>query len=101
MKLCRIVPALDGRMRQFRERMSDEGRVNTAFAIKLLLKGKNHQGLVDVIAQQANASLSPCPELRRDIINRGNPALLHLPGHTPVERRGIDNDGEIRLAPVR
>src|SRR5579864_1282174 len=101
MKLCRIVPALDCRMRQFRERMADEGRVHTALAIKLLLKGKNHQGFVDVIAQQAHTSLSPGPELRCYIIDRGNAALFHLARDTPVECRGVDNDDEIRLALVR
>src|ERR1700686_5569295 len=98
MKLCRIVIAQDGRVRQFRQGMADESRVNPALAIKLLLKRKNHQSLVDVVAQQAHASLSPCPELRRHIIDRRNAALLHLTGNPPVERRGIDNDGEIRLA---
>src|ERR1700686_3037741 len=101
MKLCRIVTTLDGRVRQFRQGMADERRVHATLAIKLLLKRKNHQSLVDVVAQQAHASLSPSPELRRHIIDRRNPALFHLARDTPVERRRIDNDGEVRLALVR
>src|ERR1700687_1309542 len=101
MKLCRIVTRLDGRVRQFRQWMADEGRVHATLAIKLLLKGKDHQGFVDVVAQPAHASLSPGPELRRHVIDRRNAALLHLPGDTPVECRGINNNGQIRLALVR
>src|ERR1700687_1222808 len=97
MKLCRIVTTVDGRVRQFRQGMADESRVNPALAIKLLLKRKNHQSLVDVVAQQAHASLSPCPELRRHVIDRGNDAPFHLPGNPPVECRRIDNDGKIWL----
>src|SRR6202162_3104067 len=101
MKPCSIVTTLDGRVRQFRQRMAHESRVHATLAIKLLLKRKNHQSLVDVVAQQAHASLSPSPELRRHIIDRRNAALFHLARDTPVERRGINNDGEVRLAFVR
>src|ERR1700687_525082 len=101
MKLCSIVTTVDGRVRQFRQRMAHESRVHAALAIKLLFKRENHQSLVDVVAQQAHASLSPSPELRRHIIDRGNPALFHLARDTPVECRGINNDGEVGLAFVR
>ena len=78
--------------------MSDEGRVDSPFAIELLLKRKNHQRFIDVVAEQPHPSLSPCPELRRNVINHGNAALLHLPRDSPVERGRVDDDGEIGFA---
>ncbi len=100
MKLCGVVVALDGRVRQVGQGMADEGRVDSAVAIELFFEGKNHQRLVDVVAQQAHASLAPRPELRRDVVDHGNAALLHLPRHAPVEGGRVDDDGEIGLALV-
>src|SRR5579862_7349808 len=80
--------------------MSDEGRVHPAIAIELLLEGKNHQSLVDVVTDQPHATLPPRPELRGDIVDRRDAAPLHLPRDAPVERRGIDDDSQIRLALV-
>jgi hypothetical protein len=48
----------------------------------------------------ANASLAPGPELRGDIVDRWDPTLLHLAGDAPVERGGVDDDGDVRLALV-
>src|ERR1700721_954655 len=80
--------------------MTDEGRVHSTVAIELFFKRKNHQRFIDVVAQQTHASLAPGPELRRNVIHHWNAAPLHLPRHAPVEGRRVDDDGEIRLAPV-
>src|SRR5579872_6301841 len=80
--------------------MAHKRRIHAAFSIELLFEGKDHQRLVDVIPQQTYAPLPPGPELRRYVINRWDVASLHLSRHPPVERRRIDHDGEIRLAPI-
>src|SRR5580700_5347037 len=80
--------------------MADERRIDSTIAVKLLFKGKNHQRLVDVVTNKAHAPLAPRPELRRDIVDDRDAALLHLPRDAPVERRRIDHDCEIRLALV-
>src|ERR1700683_1312335 len=80
--------------------MADERRIHSPIAVKLFFKGKNNQRFVDVVTDQAHAPLSPSPELRRDIVDDRNAALLHLPRDAPVERRGIDDDCKIRLALV-
>ena len=81
--------------------MSNEGRIHPALSIELLFEREDDKRFIDVIAQQAHAPLPPRPELWRDIVHGGNAALLHLPGNAPVERRRVDDDGEIGLAPVR
>ncbi len=78
--------------------MADEGRIHSAVAVELFFKGKDHQRFVDVVADEAHASLAPCPELRCDVVDHRNAALLHLPGYAPVEGRRVDHDGEIGLA---
>src|SRR5580704_11014125 len=80
--------------------MADKSSVYSTLSIELLLKRKNHQRLVDVIPQQTYAPLSPCPELRCNIIDNGNAALLHLPRHPPVKCRRVDHDGEVGPASV-
>src|SRR5258708_3079012 len=80
--------------------MADERRIHPAITVELFLKGKYHQRFVDIVAQQAHASLTPRPELRRDVVHHRNTALLHLPRYTPVEGGRVDDDGEIGLAPV-
>src|ERR1700680_127857 len=80
--------------------MPHKTRVHSPLAIELLFKRKYNQRLVDVIAQQPHPSLTPGPELRRDVIDHRNTALLHLPGHAPVKRRRINHDGEIRFSLV-
>src|SRR5579862_9964747 len=80
--------------------MPHERRVHAPVAIELLFEGKNDQRLVDVITQKPHSPLAPCPELRRDIVDRRYATLLHLAGHAPIERGRVDHDGEIRLATV-
>src|ERR1700733_6308367 len=80
--------------------MADEGRVDSAVVVELFFKGKDHQRFVDIVADKADASLAPRPELRRDVVDHGDAPLLHLPGYAPVERRGVDHDREIGLALV-
>src|SRR5271156_3746774 len=80
--------------------MADESRIHSTVAIKLFFKGKDHQRFVDIVADQADASLAPCPELRRNVVDHGNAALLHLPRYAPVEGGRVDHDGEIGFATV-
>src|SRR5579862_6849871 len=80
--------------------MAHERSVDATFAVKLFFEREDDQRLVDVVADQPDASLPPRPELGRDVIHGWNAALLHLPGHSPVERGGVDDNGEVRLAAV-
>src|ERR1700758_3199024 len=80
--------------------MAHERSIHSAVAIELLFEGEDDQRLIDVVADQADASLPPRPELRSDVIHGGDAALLHLAGDPPVERRRVDDDGKIRLASV-
>src|SRR5215470_13864875 len=80
--------------------MSDEGRVHASVAVELFFEGKNYKCFVDVVAEQAHASLPPGPELRGDVIDGGNTSFFHLPSYAPVEGRGVDDDGEVGLAAV-
>src|SRR4029077_7794580 len=92
------VLALDGWAPQVSQRMTDEGRINPAIAVKLLFKGKDHKRLRDIFPQQANSPLAPRPELRRNIIDNRNAALMHSPCNTPVERGRVDYDGKLGLS---
>src|SRR5580704_210024 len=80
--------------------MADKSSVYSTLSIELLFKRKNHQRLIDIVPQQAHAPLSPCPELRSNIIDNGNATLLHLPRHPPVKCRRVDHDGEVGPASV-
>src|SRR5579862_2306782 len=80
--------------------MADEGRVHTAVTVELFFKRKNHQRFGDVIAQQANASLSPRPKLGGNVIGHGNSALVHFAGDAPIESGRVDDDGEVGFAAV-
>ena len=82
------------------ERMADKSGIDAAIPIELLFEGKDHQGFVDILSQQAYPSLAPRPELRANIIDDGNAAFVHLAGNPPVERGRVDNDGQIGLALV-
>ena len=93
-----IVEAFDGRAWQIGQGMADEGRIDAAFAKEMLFEGKDHERFGDVFAEQADPSLAPRPELRGDVIDRGDAALFHLAGDPPVEGGSIDDDGEIGFA---
>src|SRR5579863_6064088 len=80
--------------------MADEGSIHAAVAVKLFFKWKDDESFVDVIAQQADASLAPRPELWRNVVDNRDAELLHLAGDAPVESWRIDDDGKIRLTPI-
>src|SRR5579863_8061280 len=80
--------------------MAHEGRVNTAVAVELFFEGKDHERFVDIVADEPHPPLPPRPELRRNVVDGGNAALFHLPRHTPVEGRRVDDDGEVGAAAV-
>src|SRR3979490_1315428 len=74
--------------------MSDKRRIHPVNAIEIFFEGKDHERLVDVLAEQFHASLAPCPELRTDVVDDRDAALVHLASYAPVEGRGVDDDGE-------
>jgi hypothetical protein len=74
--------------------MADEGGIDSTLAVELFFKRKDDQRFVDVLAEEADSPLAPRPELRSHVVDHGNAALLHLPGHAPVEGRRVDHDGE-------
>ena len=80
--------------------MADEDRIHSAVAVKLFFKRKNDESLVDVIAQQADASLAPRPELWRNVVDNRDAALFHLAGDAPIEGWRIDDDSEIGHTPA-
>src|ERR1700733_680401 len=82
------------------ERISNEGRIHATITIELFFERENYQSFVDIFAQQADASLAPGPELRANVIDDGDAALMHLASYAPVEGRGIDDDGKSWMPPV-
>src|SRR5882724_5165941 len=74
--------------------MSDKRRIHAVNAVEILLEGKDHKCLVDVLAEQLHSSLPPRPELRTDVVHHRNAALAHLAGHTPIKCGRVDDDGE-------
>src|SRR5258708_5275509 len=80
--------------------MPDEFGIHSPIAIELFFERENDQCLVHVLAKKLYATLSPCPELRTDIIDHRNTAFLHLAGDTPVESWRVNDDCQVRLAPV-
>src|SRR5271170_6811968 len=98
MRMRGVVVTFDRGVWEFGERMADESSVHAAIAVELLLEGKNYESFADVIADEADASLAPRPELWCNVIDRRDAAPFHLAGNAPVERRGIDDNGEVGLA---
>src|SRR5580698_11318699 len=77
---------------QISQRMANKRRIHSAIAIELFFEGKNHQRLVDILAEQFHTSLAPSPELRADVVDHRNTAFAHLPRYPPVECRRVDDD---------
>src|SRR5713226_5279412 len=92
-----IVHARNFRRRQVRQRMSDKRRIHAVHAVEILFEGKDHQRLVDVLAQQLHSSLPPRPELRTHVVHDRDAALAHLARDAPVEGGGVDDDREFWL----
>src|SRR5580693_4893 len=78
--------------------MADEDRIHSTVSVEPFFKGKDHQRFVDIVADEADSSLAPRPELRCNVVDHWNAALLHLPRYAPVEGGRVDHDGEIGLA---
>src|SRR5665213_658714 len=78
--------------------MSDKFRIHAAFAIKRLLKGKDHKHLADALPYPADAELLPGPELRADKVNDGDAQLFAYTRQTKIHIGKIDQHGDIRLA---
>src|SRR5207247_5760179 len=75
--------------------MANKSRVDPVIAKELLLEGKNNQSFVDVLAQETDSSLPPCPELRRNVIHDWNAAFVHCPRYSPIECRRVNDDGKV------
>src|SRR5437879_8177324 len=80
--------------------MANEGGIDAAVAIELFFKRKDNQRFVDVVAQEADASLAPSPELWSHVVDGADAALFHLTGDAPVEGGRVDHDGEGGLAAI-
>ena len=92
--------ALDCGVWQLCQWMAHEGRINPTIAIELFFEREDDQSLVDVVPQQADASLAPRPELWRDVVNGGDATLFHFTRNAPVEGGGVDDNSEIGSALV-
>src|SRR5271157_743813 len=81
--------------------MPYELRFDAALTIKLLLEREDHQHPADVLTHAFNASLLPGPELRTDVVNDGNAALVKFAGEPQIEIWEVDEHRRIGPAPLR
>src|SRR5271166_425320 len=78
--------------------MPNEFGFDAALAIELLLKGEDHQHLANVLPHQLDARLPPCPQLRADVIDHRDSALVQLTREAKIEIRKVDQDSSVRVA---
>ncbi len=69
--------------------MSDELRIHAPLPIVFLLKRENDEHLVHIIANYADPSAPPRPQLRTYVIDHADTRLFHFLGQTKVELREI------------
>src|ERR1035438_6097198 len=81
--------------------MPNEFRFDPALAIELLLEGKDHQHLTDVLPYQLDARLPPRPQLWADVIDHWDSALVQLARQAKIEVRKVDQHGSVRTASFR
>src|SRR5437868_8154064 len=79
--------------------MADITHLHPMPAVKLLLKGKDHDHLADIFFDLLYASGAPGPYLRADEIEDRNAQAMQFARQAQVEVREIDHDGGVRLAP--
>ena len=99
-ELSRVLAPVDGGVGEFRKGMAHKGGVYPTIAVELFLKREDDESLIDVVAEQAHASLAPGPELRRHIIYSRYSTPLHLPCDSPIKSRRVDDDRDFGLALV-
>ncbi len=92
--------ASDRRQRQVGQRMPDKFRVDTALAIELLFEGEDDQHLAHVLPHQLDARLPPRPQLRADVINHRDPALVQLARQPKVEVGEVDEHSGVWFSPL-
>src|ERR1051326_3464768 len=78
--------------------MSNIADLNAVAAIKLLLKGKDHDHLADIFLDLLHASGAPGPYLRADKVEHRNAPPMQLACQPQVEVREVDQDGGVGLA---
>src|SRR5258707_13157868 len=81
--------------------MSNVADLDAVPAVKLLLKGKDHDHLANVFLDLLYAAGTPGPDLRADEIEHGNAQAMQLSRQSQVEVREVDQDGCVRLAARR
>ena len=80
--------------------MPNKLSVDTAFAIELLLEREDDHHLAHVLPHEFDAPLPPGPQLRADVVDHRNAALVQLARQTKVEVGEIDKHGSVGLAPL-
>ena len=86
------------RQRQIGQRMPDELGFDAALAIELLLEGEDHQHLADVLPHQLDARLPPRPQLRADVVDHRDAALVQLARQAKIEVGEVDQHGGVGAA---
>ncbi len=74
---------------------------NPFLAIERLLERKNHQHLVDELADLSNATAPPGPHLGADVVENGDSPLLQTLREPQVKSREVDEDRGVRFALLR
>src|SRR5215472_8552085 len=92
--------ARSGRQWHLRQRMADEFGSDAVLAIELLFEWKDHKHLSDILANQLDTRLSPCPQLRTDVIDHRNSTLVEFAREPEIEVRKVDENRRIRLSSV-
>src|SRR5947209_8673379 len=81
--------------------MTHVAHFNAMGFIKVLLKGKDHDHLANVLLYLLHAPRTPGPHLRADKIKHRDTKLVKLTRQSQIEIRKIDEDSGVRPAPLR
>src|SRR5690606_26456257 len=74
------------------KRMSDELRPHTMLVVEALLEGQQAQDEIDSLADRANTTLAPSPDLRAHVLNRRYAGGLDARRETQIELFRIHAD---------
>ena len=82
------------------ERVPDVFGFQSALGVPVRLERKSAQDVVDELTHPPDAPAGPGPQLRRQVIEHGNPGRLRFAGDPPVEAGKIDkHDGVGPISP--
>ena len=81
--------------RQVGQRVPHELSFHTVLAVELLFKGENYKHLVDILLDELDAMLFPCPQLRTDEKNYRDSEMVELLGELEVNVREIDEHSDV------